>query len=99
MLRIHQSLQAAGFPNASMLAREVEGFSTKTIHRDIGSSCATGSTCRLNSLRPITAIFTTAKSAWAFPTMQITEGEIFALVVAEKALQQYRAAPASRSRC
>jgi proteasome accessory factor B len=25
-----------------------------------------------------------------FPTMQITEGEIFALVVAEKALQQYR---------
>jgi proteasome accessory factor B len=26
----------------------------------------------------------------AFPTMQITEGELFALVVAEKALQQYR---------
>ena len=25
-----------------------------------------------------------------FPTMQITEGELFALVVAEKALQQYR---------
>jgi len=26
----------------------------------------------------------------AFPTMQITEGELFALIVAEKALQQYR---------
>src|SRR5205814_2800914 len=26
----------------------------------------------------------------AFPSIQITEGEIFALVVAEKALQQYR---------
>ena len=26
----------------------------------------------------------------AFPTMQITEGELFALLVAEKALQQYR---------
>ena len=26
----------------------------------------------------------------AFPTVQITEGEIFALLVAEKALQQYR---------
>ena len=26
----------------------------------------------------------------AFPTMQITEGELVALVVAEKALQQYR---------
>src|SRR6185295_4302949 len=26
----------------------------------------------------------------AFPTLQITEGELFALIVAEKALQQYR---------
>src|SRR5260370_35143278 len=26
----------------------------------------------------------------SFPTLQITEGELFALVVAEKALQQYR---------
>src|SRR5260370_38296236 len=26
----------------------------------------------------------------AFPTVQITQGELFALVVAEKALQQYR---------
>src|SRR5207237_2595264 len=26
----------------------------------------------------------------AFPTVQITEGELFALIVAEKALQQYR---------
>ncbi len=26
----------------------------------------------------------------AFPTLQITEGELFALLVAEKALQQYR---------
>ena len=34
MLRIHQALQAGGFPNASKLAREVE-VSTKTIHRDI----------------------------------------------------------------
>ena len=29
----------------------------------------------------------------AFPTVQITEGELFALVVAEKALQQYRGTP------
>ena len=34
MLRIHQALQAGGFPNASKLAREIE-VSTKTIHRDI----------------------------------------------------------------
>jgi proteasome accessory factor B len=29
----------------------------------------------------------------AFPTLTITEGELFALLVAEKALQQYRGTP------
>ena len=87
MLRIHQALQAGGFPNATELAREVE-VSTKTIHRDIEFMRD-----RLNL--PIE--FTSSNNGYFyngevsdFPTMQITEGEIFALVVAEKALQQYR---------
>ena len=87
MLRIHQALQAGGFPNASKLAREVE-VSTKTIHRDIEFMRD-----RLN----LPVEFAPANNGYfyngevsAFPTMQITEGEIFALVVAEKALQQYR---------
>jgi proteasome accessory factor B len=87
MLRIHQALQAGGFPNATKLAREVE-VSTKTIHRDIEFMRD-----RLNL--PIefdktrNGYFYTGEVS-SFPTMQITEGEIFALVVAEKALQQYR---------
>jgi predicted DNA-binding transcriptional regulator YafY len=87
MLRIHQALQAGGFPNASKLAREAE-VSTKTIHRDIEFMRD-----RLN----LPVEFAPANNGYfyngevsAFPTMQITEGEIFALVVAEKALQQYR---------
>ena len=87
MLKIHQALQVGGFPNASKLAREVE-VSTKTIHRDIEFMRD-----RLNL--PIE--FTSTNNGYfyngevsGFPTMQITEGEIFALVVAEKALQQYR---------
>jgi len=87
MLRIHQALQAGGFPNAAKLAREIE-VATKTIHRDIEFMRD-----RLNL--PIE--FNPAKNGYAytgevsaFPTMQITEGELFALVVAEKALQQYR---------
>src|SRR5271156_2566056 len=87
MLRIHQSLQSGKFPNASTLAREIE-VSTKTIHRDIEFMRD-----RLNL--PIE--FNKARNGYfytgevgAFPTMQITEGELFALVVAEKALQQYR---------
>jgi proteasome accessory factor B len=87
MLRIHQALQAGGFPNASRLAREA-GVSAKTIHRDIGFMRD-----RLN----LPVEFDARRNGYsytgevsAFPTMQITEGEIFALVVAEKALQQYR---------
>ena len=34
MLRIHQALQAGGFPNATALAREAD-VSSKTIHRDL----------------------------------------------------------------
>jgi len=87
MLRIHQAIQNGKFPNASTLARELE-VSTKSIHRDIefmrdrlelpieydGSRFGYHYTEEVN----------------AFPTVQITEGEIFALLVAEKALQQYR---------
>ncbi|HEY4415545.1 MAG TPA: transcriptional regulator [Verrucomicrobiae bacterium] len=87
MLRIHQALLADKFPNASKLAREIE-VSTKTIHRDIEFMRD-----RLNL--PIE--FKAGRNGYfydgevsGFPTMQITEGEIFALVVAEKALQQYR---------
>ena len=87
MLRIHQALQSSGFPNASKLASEIE-VAAKTIHRDIEFMRD-----RLNL--PIE--FSPGKNGYfyteevsAFPTMQITEGELFALVVAEKALQQYR---------
>ena len=87
MLRIHQAIQSGKFPNATRLARELE-VSTKSIHRDIefmrdrldlpieydGSRFGYRYTEEVN----------------AFPTVQITEGEIFALLVAEKALQQYR---------
>jgi predicted DNA-binding transcriptional regulator YafY len=87
MLRIHQALQSGSLPNASKLAAEIE-VATKTIHRDIEFMRD-----RLNL--PIE--FNSARNGYfytgevtAFPTMQITEGELFALVVAEKALQQYR---------
>jgi proteasome accessory factor B len=87
MLRIHQAVSSGLFPNASTLAREIE-VASKTIHRDIEFMRD-----RLNL--PIE--FDSARNGYhyseevsAFPTMQITEGELFALVVAEKALQQYR---------
>ena len=87
MLRIHQALQAGGFPNASRLARETE-VSTKTIQRDLEF---------MRDRMSLPVEFDATRNGYfysgevsGFPTMQITEGEIFALVVAEKALQQYR---------
>jgi len=87
MLRIHQLLQAGNYPNASSIATEIE-VNSKTIHRDLEFMRD-----RLN----LPIAFDAGRNGYyytgevsGFPTMQITEGEIFALVVAEKALQQYR---------
>src|SRR5712671_2388380 len=87
MLRIHQLLQGSRYPNAVTLARELE-MSTKSIHRDLDFM-------RDRLGLPLEWDF--AKRGYyyteevnSFPTLQITEGELVALVVAEKALQQYR---------
>ena len=87
MHRIHQRLHAGEYPNATTLAAELE-VSTKTIQRDLDFM-------RDRLALPIEFDFVRngyyyTEEVAAFPTMQITEGELFALVVAEKALEQYR---------
>jgi predicted DNA-binding transcriptional regulator YafY len=87
MLRIHQALQAGRYPNATKLAAELE-VSTKSIHRDLEF---------MRDRLELPLEFDPGRNGYhygeevsAFPTLQITEGELFALLVAEKALQQYR---------
>ncbi len=87
MLRIHQLLQSDKFPNATQLAGELE-VSTKSIQRDLDF---------MRDRMSLPIEFDRTRNGYhytgdveAFPTMQITEGEIVALVIAEKALQQYR---------
>jgi predicted DNA-binding transcriptional regulator YafY len=87
MLRIHQAIQAGGFPNASKLARELE-VSTKSIHRDVEFMRDRLELPIEYDGRRFGYFYT--EEVNAFPTVQITEGELFALIVAEKALQQYR---------
>jgi predicted DNA-binding transcriptional regulator YafY len=87
MLRIHQALQSGKFPNASTLAREIE-VATKTIHRDIEfMRDRLGLPVEYDNAR---FGYHYTEEVGAFPNIQITEGELFALIVAEKALQQYR---------
>ncbi|HWI59190.1 MAG TPA: WYL domain-containing protein, partial [Bacillota bacterium] len=87
MLRIHQAIQERQFPNASILAAELE-VSPKSIHRDLEF---------MRERLQLPVAFDRLRLGYyyteevsAFPTVQITEGELFALIVAEKALQQYR---------
>jgi proteasome accessory factor B len=87
MLRIHQAIAGGKYPNASSLATEIEVV-TKTIHRDIEFMRDRLELPIEYDSRRYGYHYTQEVSA--FPTLQITEGELFALLVAEKALQQYR---------
>jgi predicted DNA-binding transcriptional regulator YafY len=87
MLRIHQAIQAGKYPTATSLAAEIE-VSTKSIHRDIEfMRDRLGLPLEFDRQR---FGYHYTEEVSAFPSIQITEGELFALVVAEKALQQYR---------
>jgi proteasome accessory factor B len=87
MLRIHRAIQSGTYPNASTLANELE-VSTKSIHRDLEF---------MRDRLELPLEYDGARFGYhytqevaSFPTLQITEGELFALLVAEKAVQQYR---------
>lgn len=87
MLHIHRSIQSAKYPNASSLARELE-VSTKSIHRDLDFMRDRLTLPLEYDGRRFGYYYTEAVES--FPTIQITEGELIALLIAEKALQQYR---------
>jgi predicted DNA-binding transcriptional regulator YafY len=87
MLRIHQAIQSGTFPNASHLAAELE-VSSKSIHRDLEFMRDRLELPLEFDRRRLGYYYT--EEVKAFPTLQISEGELFALIVAEKALQQYR---------
>ena len=87
MLKIHHAIQSGGYPNATRLAEQLE-VSTKSIHRDIEFMRD-----RLDlpvEYDPVKYGYHYSEEVSAFPTFQVTEGEMVALLVAEKALQQYR---------
>lgn len=90
MMRIHAALKAGDFPNATRLGADLE-VCTKTIRRDLDF---------MRDRLGMPLAFDANRNGYhyteevdAFPTLQISEGELFALLVAEKALQQYRGTP------
>jgi predicted DNA-binding transcriptional regulator YafY len=87
MLYIHKAIQSGKYPNATTLAAELE-VCVRSIGRDLEFM-------RDRMELPIEydmvrhGFFYDGEVS-AFPSITISEGELFALAVAEKALQQYR---------
>ncbi len=90
MLQIHQMIQAGRYPSAKVLAQELE-VSTKSVYRDLEFMRD-----RLElplEYHPKRRGYYYSEEVHSFPSLQITAGELVALLVAEKALQQYRGTP------
>lgn len=90
MMRIHEELQDGNFTNCSKLAKKFE-VSTKTIMRDLAF---------MKDQLDLPVEYDQQTYGWRysypvknFPTVQVSEGELLALLVAQKALEQYKGTP------
>ena len=87
MLQLHREIQAGRFPNCRKLAESLE-VSPKTIQRDIEFMRS-----RLNlpiGYDQLQFGFYYTEPVTNFPNIEVSEGEIVALFVAQKALEQYK---------
>jgi len=94
MIRLHEKLKAGKFPNCRKLADELE-VSTKTIQRDIEFMRD-----RLNLPIEYDQLhfgFAYTEPVTNFPSIEVSEGEIVALFVAQKAMEQYKGTPFEKS--
>jgi proteasome accessory factor B len=87
MLRIHEALLAGRHPNCRRLAAELE-VAPKTVLRDLEFMRDQLGLPLAYDARRFGYHYT--EPVAAFPTMQVSEGELMALFVAQKALAQYR---------
>jgi proteasome accessory factor B len=93
MMRLHAALKARHFPNCQKIAAELE-VSAKTIQRDIDFMRD-----RLGlpiEYHPQEFGFHYTEAVTGFPSIEVSEGEITALLVAQKALAQYKGTPFER---
>ena len=90
MQQLHQQIKEGKFPNCRKLAEMLE-ISAKTVQRDIDFMRD-----RLNlpiDYDPLRFGFYYSRPVANFPSIEVTEGEIIALFVAQKVLDQYRGTP------
>ncbi|MDQ6912092.1 MAG: transcriptional regulator [Verrucomicrobiota bacterium] len=93
MMRIHAQLKAGEYPNCRKIAQEIE-VSKKTIQRDIDfMRDRLGLPIEYDALR---FGFHYTEEVASFPSIEVSEGEVAALFVAQKALAQYHGTPFER---
>ena len=93
MLRIHEELRRDALVNCTKLVQQLE-VCRKTVVRDIAFMRD-----RLDlpiDYDPRIQAYRYTQPVNAFPTVQVTEGELLALLVARRALEQYRGTPFHR---
>ncbi|HEX8679076.1 MAG TPA: WYL domain-containing transcriptional regulator [Chthoniobacterales bacterium] len=93
MMRIHGQLKAGDYPNCRKIADDLE-VSSKTIQRDIDFMRD-----RLGlpiEYDPLRFGFRYTEEVASFPSIEVSEGEVAALFVAQKALAQYKGTPFER---
>lgn len=90
MLLIHAKIAAGGYPNCSSLARTLE-VSAKTVQRDVDfMRDQLGLPLEYDRTRHG---FHYTEAVSSFPMVQVSHGELVALLIAQKAVEQYRGTP------
>ncbi len=90
MKRIFDLLKKGRFPNCQQIAKALES-SAKTIQRDL--NCMRDQLGLPIDYDPQEHGFYFTEEVHEFPTVQVTQGELLALMVAHKAIEQYRGTP------
>ena len=93
MLRIHEELRRGALVNCTRLVKLLE-VCRKTIVRDI--AFMRDRLALPIEFDPQIQAYRYTQPVNAFPTVQVTEGELLALLVARRALEQYRGTPFHR---
>lgn len=90
MMRMHQLIQNGELPTCPAVAKEFE-ISTRSVKRDV--EYMKDSLNLPIEYDRVRGGFYYTKPVHAFPTVAVTEAEVFALFVAQKAIAQYQGTP------
>ncbi|MFZ4483066.1 MAG: helix-turn-helix transcriptional regulator [Chthoniobacterales bacterium] len=93
MWRIHQEVQRGGHPNCAGLARQFE-VSAKTIMRDL--DFMRDRLAMPLAYEPVRHGYYYTAPVQDFPMMKVSQGEVAALLLAQKSLEEFRGTPFER---